>query len=202
MRIFIALILSLTSFLWIDTPVAYGSSSLTSIRWIALSITWLGLPIMHLTIANSLFILSRFVDKLKPFTIPLLQYSLSIGFIMFFCGILKLTVARARPYLFLEDGITGFAFGNFGHSFRSFPSSHSAVAVALALLFIAYSGGNYRYTPWIFVVLIAVTRIVLQKHFISDILIGVLIGQLVTSSIIFYTTKNKSAVNKILETVL
>lgn len=202
MHILFIVILSLASFLWLDGPIALAFARLSTLKETALSLTWLCLPIMHLSLSGSLFLLTRFVEKFKAYTMPLLQYTLSVGFIMFFCGILKLTVARARPHLFIENGITGFAFGNFGNSFRSFPSSHTAVAIALSILAILYFGSKYRFYVWGFVLMIAVTRMILQKHFISDILVGALIGEYVTRIVISLTKKHEATVKTLLEKVL
>ena len=202
MAIIPIVLLSLASFLWLDTPVALFFSRLGMLSGGALSVTWLSLPIMHLSISGTLFLLARFIEKFKTYSIPLLQYTLSMGFIMFFCGILKLAVARARPHLLITDGITGFAFGNFTNSFRSFPSSHTAIAVSLAILTVMCFGNKYRLLAWGFVLMIAVTRMILQKHFMSDILIGALIGEIVTMIVLSLTKKHEAGVNAFLERVL
>lgn len=202
MHILPIILISLASFFWVDGPVATFFTHLATLRGAAVSITWLCLPIMHLSISGSLFLVTRFVEKFKSYTMPLFQYFVSVGFIMFVCGLLKLTIARARPHLYIQDGFTGFAFGNFGNSFRSFPSSHTAIAVALAVLVVMYFGQKYRLLAWGFVGLIAVTRMILQKHFVSDILIGALIGEMVTMTVIALGKKHASSINAILERVL
>ena len=202
MHILPIIFISIASFLWFDGPVALFFARFSMLREVAISLTWVCLPIMQLSLSGSLFLLTRFVGKFKAYTLPILQYFLSIGFIMFICGIMKLTIARARPHLFVEDGFTGFAFGNFGNSFRSFPSSHTAVAVAFAILALIYFGQKYKYLAWTFVLIIALTRMILQKHFISDILIGGLIGEFVTYSIISFTKRNATTFNALLDKVL
>ena len=129
------------------------------------------------------------------------QYALSIGFIMFVCGVLKLTVARARPGLLINEGFSGFAFGNFGSGFRSFPSSHMAVACALMILAMMFLGDKWKWPMVGFVIMIALSRLILQKHFISDLLVGALIGEGVTTIVILLTNKHEALINQLFEVI-
>ncbi|MDD3597464.1 phosphatase PAP2 family protein [Sulfuricurvum sp.] len=91
--------------------------------------------------------------------------------------IIKVIVARMRPkMLFLYDQYE-FVWFKTGSSFNSFPSGHSATAfsffVALSLLY-----PKYRYLFFALAALVVSSRVVLSAHYLSDVLIGSLIGGL------------------------
>ena len=202
MRYVSVFLLSIFAFGWIDTPLALASQNLLLWKNVCASYSWVALPILHLSISLTLFVSSRLIDRFHAFSMPLFQYCMSIGFVMFICGILKLTIARARPHLLIEDGISGFGLGDYGNSFRSFPSSHTAVAVAIAFLIVLNFGSKIKPLVWLFVVFIALSRIILLKHFLSDILIGALIGQVVASSVVVLSKKYQPFINKVFEVIL
>lgn len=96
--------------------------------------------------------------------------------IMFICGILKITIGRARPFL-LEQNIAGFYAFSINHSFLSFPSSHTAIATSLTYWIIStYKESRLVYLFPLFPLLIGFTRICLKAHFASDVLMGGCIG--------------------------
>ena len=91
--------------------------------------------------------------------------------------ILKPLIGRARPKELLHHHFYGFDPFTFKASFWSMPSGHSATAfsgfVALALLF-----PKYRYLFLALATLTALSRVLLTKHYLSDVLIGSTIGAL------------------------
>ncbi len=201
MHLFLILIMSFVSFVWFDVPVAYICDEYSLLKPICRSYTWVSLPLLHLFTSCGGFLLSRFAERLKDFSYILFQYALSIGFIMFVCGILKLVVARARPLLLLEKGVSGFSFGNLDNSFRSFPSSHTAVAVSLMILVTLKFGDRWKWPMIGFIFLIGLSRMILQKHFVSDLLVGALIGVGVTRIVIFLSKKYESILYQMLEVI-
>jgi membrane-associated phospholipid phosphatase len=94
-------------------------------------------------------------------------------------NIIKIIVARYRPVKLFEDELFGFSWFKIGHDFNSFPSGHSATALgfftALALLY-----PKYRYLFISIGVVIASSRVVLDQHYLSDVLVGGFIGYLVS----------------------
>jgi len=91
--------------------------------------------------------------------------------------ILKPLIGRARPKELLHHHFYGFDPFTFKASFWSMPSGHSATAfsgfVALAFLY-----PKYRYLFFAFATLTALSRVLLTKHYLSDVLIGSTIGAL------------------------
>lgn len=91
--------------------------------------------------------------------------------------LIKVTVCRARPKLLLQQGLYGFdLFGwSLEHAWQSFPSGHSATALSAAL---SLSLMLPRFRP-VFItagVLVAVSRVVLCQHYLSDIVAGSALG--------------------------
>jgi membrane-associated phospholipid phosphatase len=89
--------------------------------------------------------------------------------------LLKFIFGRARPKLLLEQGIYGFGFFHTEHAWTSFPSGHSATAMSAALtLSLIFP----RYRPGFFAaaLLIAASRVVLDQHFLSDVVAGSMLG--------------------------
>jgi membrane-associated phospholipid phosphatase len=99
-------------------------------------------------------------------------------------NILKLIFARYRPVEYFESQNYGLTWFNHGYDIASFPSGHSAtalgVAAAVALLF-----PRYRYPVLFYGALVTFSRVVVTKHYLSDVLIGGYIGVLV--SVYLYT---------------
>lgn len=91
--------------------------------------------------------------------------------------LIKVTVCRARPKLLLEQGIYGFnLFGwSLEHAWQSFPSGHSATALSAAL---SLSLLLPRFRPLFMTaaIVIAVSRVVLCQHYLSDIVAGSALG--------------------------
>ena len=91
--------------------------------------------------------------------------------------IIKPIIGRARPKELLHYHFYGFDPLTFKASFWSMPSGHSATAfsgfVALALLY-----PKYRYLFLALATLTALSRVLLTKHYLSDVLIGSTIGAL------------------------
>jgi lipid A 4'-phosphatase len=91
--------------------------------------------------------------------------------------ILKPLFGRARPKLWLDQGIFGFTWHGARADYWSFPSGHSITIVALAL---ALAQVERRGLP-VYVaaaLLVAASRIVLDEHYLSDVLAGALVAAL------------------------
>ncbi len=107
-------------------------------------------------------------------------------------NVVKLLVARTRPKYFDFDSLTagagflGLAPGLAGGSrIQSFPSAHTATAVAFAIaLSHAYPRGRAGF--FILAGLVGLQRLATSSHFASDVLagaiVGWIVGQLFTSS--------------------
>ena len=115
------------------------------------------------------------------------------GWVMFFCGVLKICMGRARPYL-LEEGISGFFFFSVKQSYLSFPSSHTALATCFS---IALQRRYSNYSIFLYPILIGASRVLLFAHFASDILAGIVVGIGVEHFVRLYYEKMVSGIKKL-----
>ncbi len=105
--------------------------------------------------------------------------------------IIKLLVGRQRPKYFdmASDSATDAFYGllpflHEGPSLKSFPSAHTASGVAFAVVLThVFPRGK-----WLFgtlAVLVAIQRIEVCEHFVSDVLVGATVGWLVANTILY-----------------
>lgn len=92
-------------------------------------------------------------------------------------NMLKIIIGRARPKMWFNEGIYGFAPFSFTDSdYHSFPSGHANTIITLALALCFFVPRPRR---WILLALgcvVAFSRVVITAHFLSDILVGGLLG--------------------------
>ncbi|MFW5500010.1 MULTISPECIES: phosphatase PAP2 family protein [unclassified Maridesulfovibrio] len=88
---------------------------------------------------------------------------------------LKWFFGRCRPPMFFEDGSYGFTWFSGKYLQNSFPSGHTlrifSLATAITLLF-----PRKKYLPVILAVLVGISRVVVGKHYPSDVIFGCFIG--------------------------
>jgi membrane-associated phospholipid phosphatase len=104
-----------------------------------------------------------------------LSIYLSVLFSGIFVNLLKPIFGRIRPYFSFSSGENGFQFFQFGSSFASFPSGHSATALAIATVF-ALSFPKWRIYFFGAGLLFAFSRVVTSNHYLSDVFVGGTIG--------------------------
>ena len=112
----------------------------------------------------------RAVSALSMFTFA------AVGIPGLAAAILKRVFGRARPVWLDTEGVFAFRFFEpFRWDFQSFPSGHATTSLAFALAMVILFG---RKAWWVFIpaVLIALSRVVIQMHFLSDIVFGGLLG--------------------------
>ncbi|WP_440993364.1 phosphatase PAP2 family protein [Cysteiniphilum litorale] len=112
--------------------------------------------------------------KLNP---RLLVWTMSLFISIAVATVLKVTLARYRPELFLQDGLYGFHWLSHKRLFNSFPSGHATLGFA-GLLGLAYLVQNKKFTVLCIIIalIITISRILSSEHYLSDVLAGVYIG--------------------------
>ncbi|MDP9965459.1 membrane-associated phospholipid phosphatase [Variovorax paradoxus] len=89
--------------------------------------------------------------------------------------VLKHVVARARPFLLLENGQYGFAAPFAGAPFNSFPSSHAFTAFAVAFV-LADLFPNWRKCLLAVAAIPSTCRVLALEHFPSDVITSAVIA--------------------------
>lgn len=100
-------------------------------------------------------------------------------------GILKLLIARPRPFL-TDTDITPLIPPPAGFSF---PSGHSVSSFAVAFVLYQLLPKRYGIPAVIIAVLIALSRLYLGVHYPSDVLAGLFIGFAISKAAIWLTQK-------------
>jgi membrane-associated phospholipid phosphatase len=121
--------------------------------------------------------------------------------------IIKVSVAAPRPSLYFSTNFPDVVLHQVNdvvmHRTNSFPSGHTASVFSL-MLCLTLMFNKKTYLAPIFIILAVLTaysRIYLSQHFAEDVLVGSLIGVLVTMSVYYlyqrkpYAWEDKSIVN-------
>ncbi|MCA9245090.1 MAG: phosphatase PAP2 family protein [Phycisphaerales bacterium] len=87
--------------------------------------------------------------------------------------LLKLCIGRYRPYV--DNGHLTFAPFTFDGQTHSFPSGHVTTAVTMAALLGIYFP-RYRWVFYFYAFWVAIERMMNDKHYLSDVLAGAVIG--------------------------
>jgi membrane-associated phospholipid phosphatase len=79
--------------------------------------------------------------------------------------------------MLFERGLYGFDPFRIGYEFNSFPSGHATTAFAIAVTCSIF-WPKYRVHLFLFAAVVALSRLVLSAHYLSDVLAGACIGSL------------------------
>jgi membrane-associated phospholipid phosphatase len=200
----VTLLLIFLSYYFVDIPVAIfcrqiDQNILQVFDWI----TELGISTWYLVASLFLFVIFRFYRKNRVNANRALFVFAAVALSGIAAIVVKLTVARYRPKLFFEKGLYGFDFFNGGYEYNSFPSGHAATIFSLAA---AMSLFWPKHRAYFFVVAFAValSRIILTSHFVSDVIAGAFIGALTVLLLKKYipdrfSTQERSSENSLLK---
>ncbi|MGB3538324.1 MAG: phosphatase PAP2 family protein [Mesorhizobium sp.] len=164
----------------VDRPVAlfFASQRDATLVHIARFLTDFGKAYWFIVPAAALFILFRFMWKNPLYASRSLFVLTSVASTGIIVDVLKVVFGRARPELLFNQDIFQFFFFRFGHEYNSFPSGHTACAmaagVALALIF-----PRYRSLALAGAAILACTRFITTAHYISDVVASSIIAVVV-----------------------
>ncbi len=86
-------------------------------------------------------------------------------------NILKVIIGRARPKIYQQEGFFGFDPFSFGSAWNSLPSGHANTGMVLAFLFGLFLP-RYQTAAWIIFGWLVFQRVVVNAHYLSDVLAG------------------------------
>lgn len=112
----------------------------------------------------------------------------SIGAIIIsglFVNIIKVLIGRARPRMYFGEGITGIYPPGLNSDFQSFPSGHASTVVALATA-LALFFPRWKIRIFTIGVILALTRVVVNAHYLSDVIVSSVITLFITSLLAAY----------------
>lgn len=105
------------------------------------------------------------------------------------CFVLKIILSRARPELLFLNNEFGFYWFQLSSNYWSFPSGHTITVVSLACgLGVLFP--RYFYSVLLVALLVALTRIMLYYHYLSDVLSGFYISVLIVGFLTQLLKKN------------
>jgi len=153
-------------------------------------ITGLGKSTWYIVVSAVLFLFFRFIYKNMLYAMRSLFVLLSVSLSGIFIDLLKWIGGRSRPVELFAHGHYGFDYFRTSYEFTSFPSGHAqtafAMAAALTLLF-----PRWGIPLFLTAGAVAVSRIILTAHYLSDVIAGAGIGILFTMAIKKYFDRKK-----------
>jgi len=167
---------ALLSYFFLDKELArYFSHDPLGIRVFFSFITNFGLSEIYLIPSALIFFIAR--KRNKHLAYGALSLFLSVALSGITAIIIKIIAARFRPPALLHENLFGFNWFEFGYMVNSFPSGHATTAfsafITLALLLPKFAK---LFIPLAF--LIAFSRVVVGVHYLSDVMVGALLGTL------------------------
>jgi lipid A 4'-phosphatase len=185
----------IVSIVFLDRPIAqFFHAQSETLHRVFRFITQFGLAKWYLVGAAALWAGLHLAARLPRFAARALRLDAYSYLPLFFFAtvaapglvvdVLKGVFGRARPKLLFADGGYGFFFWSARADYWSFPSGHTANAVAIALALVAIWP---RFLPLyvVFALLIAMSRIIITAHYLSDVIMGAYVGVLVGGYVAF-----------------
>ncbi|HEB47071.1 MAG TPA: phosphatase PAP2 family protein [Candidatus Pacearchaeota archaeon] len=169
-----------------DSDIVKGISM---IRNSVLSNFFIGITFFSSSVIIFIFLTALFIWKNKKKWILPLWLTMLVSVIISF--LLKVSIQRMRPYqmelISILPGFESLAHIIWNFSFPSF----QAMLVFSAVPFLSKEFPRFRYVWIIFASLVALSRVYLGVHFLSDVILGGLIGYLIGAAIIKTEKENK-----------
>jgi len=176
------------SYFFIDRPLAlYMQSPPWLISVYAKGASALCNPSVHVFFWLFAFYALRFMCRLGVIGNRMLFFALAVVVANVTIGPMKVFFGRMRPELFLQQHLYGFDFFSFHYSDLSFPSGHATTIAALAGA-IACFKPRYSWHCMGVAFLLGFSRVILNKHYLSDVFMGTYMG-LIVGQTVYLTMK-------------
>jgi membrane-associated phospholipid phosphatase len=165
-------------YIYADQSVAYAAKGLQGslIYSVSLAISLVGQPKLWLVLTGiGLVVIVASYLKNRRWLPGLACFCLSNLLAASLGNILKYLLGRYRPQMLFDHQLYGFHFFANSDNLFSCPSGHTFATFASMTVF-AYLYPRYRWLFWGFAVLVGLSRIVVTRHYPSDVLFGAYIG--------------------------
>lgn len=165
------------SYNFVDIPVAIYSHSFDLEHNIIFfkMVSLFGIWQIYFCLFVFLILYFRYIDKNKEYENKSWYLFTCLMIPIVIALIIKITLSRARPELFFHSQIFGFHWFQLKDSYHSLPSGHAvtvmSLVVGLGTLF-----PKCVYYVLFLALLIGLSRIILDKHYVSDVLAGFYLG--------------------------
>ncbi len=177
--------------LWVDRPLAQFSNELRATTpWMYeffFAVTDFGKALWYLLPCGLLTIVCGFLARGKTISCKTRKWSGYIGTRALFvfgtvafsgivANIIKLSLGRARPILWLREGIFGFdPLTISGYMWHGMPSGHTTTVFTLAFGLSAIYP-RLRYLWFSLAIFLAASRVMINMHYLSDIFAGIAVA--------------------------
>lgn len=171
-----ALFITVIAYFFIDIPAARSFHALSQetrdrFEWI----TKAGVSTIYLFVSFALFVFFRWIRPVRPYADRALLFFSGIALSGIVANLVKFVAGRLRPKMLFESGLYGFDLFRIGYEFNSFPSGHATTAFAIAVT-CSFIFPKYRILFFLFAVTVAFSRLVLNAHYLSDVIAGACLG--------------------------
>jgi len=171
-----AVLIIVISYFFLDLHIARCFHALSQeTRNVFEWITKAGVSTTYLVVSFGLFIFFRWIRKDRFHADCALLFFSNVVLSGVVTNIVKFLVGRLRPKMFFESGLYGFDPFHIGYEFNSLPSGHATTVFAIATTCSIF-WPKYRILFFIFATTVALSRLVLNAHYLSDVLAGACIG--------------------------
>lgn len=173
-------ILTVGAFLFLDRDVTefFYQIKNSDFVYVMKYVTCLGEATLYLAVALVIYFVYRkknrnYADKARFFIVTILLSGVAVNL---FKGI----IGRFRPIEWIKNDTYGFDnFSFLEYTANSFPSGHATTAFAIGISLI-FLFPKYRTAFLLFTVTIALSRVVLYQHYLSDVMAGAVVGSVTT----------------------
>jgi len=163
----------------VDRPLAhYCKLHAHAIRDDIAAVSTLGQAAWYLVPAVLVFLIARFIVGRPDIAARGMFVFLGVALAGLAADVLKILVGRSRPWVLFREGGYDFLPLGLHADYQSFPSGHAA-CVAAAAFTLAAVAPRYRVQLLLAALLVALTRVVMVAHYLSDVVAGAALAWLV-----------------------
>jgi len=167
----------------VDRPLAhYCRRQVHAIHDAIAAVSTLGEGAWYLVPSLLVFVIARFIVRRPAIAARGLFVFLGVGLAGLACDALKVLVGRSRPWVLFRGGGYDFWPLQLNADYQSFPSGHATCVAAAALAF-AVIAPRHRVQLLLAALLVALTRVVLVAHYLSDVVAGAALAWLVVVTV-------------------